>query len=265
MGITELLSLSPKLRTAAVYEDAFSGFIAAAGGCKLGEAIVIPPSSLNADYLLPIDECDVLLELKQLARFDRTKSLDAYFAERFRLGKLVGPLIPGGKMTLRFSDLSESDKQHFIKRFRPSVGDALSKANRQLKASGRFLEGRSRSIVNVVVLLNTGDYHTGVDLLMRIAQGKAQREWARGNFSHLDGILCLSLDMVPEDRSIFHGRGVVRVKEERLERVVNTVYDRWLRYVAPAFGMEVTYDPKASAEPTPASVKGFKGKLTRHE
>ena len=62
--------------------------MAVAGGVRVDQRFQVPEGTLNADYYFELDACDLILEMKQLHSFRPGETVDAYFSERLRQGKV---------------------------------------------------------------------------------------------------------------------------------------------------------------------------------
>ena len=67
--------MTPSSRTPAAYETMYDEFIDFSGGRRVDASLAIPVGKKNADYWIELDEFDILLELKQLTKFDNLKTV----------------------------------------------------------------------------------------------------------------------------------------------------------------------------------------------
>lgn len=239
------------------YEDVFDDYIAFAGGQRVDAVADIPQGALNADYVLEAQDARLIIELKQVNKYWVSNSVDEYFSDLLRRGKIRSPRFTGAdRLHLDTASLASEDWIRFYRRFRPQIPGALDKAAQQLKATSSLLPETSTRTIGVAFLLNTGDFNLPVDLMFRIAERHAKAKWKVGRFSALDVILCLSMDMVKSGQHPLHGRTIVReVADPVIAGTAHHLFDRWIYYGAAAIGAEVEFTP-GEVEPDPLQLSG---------
>nr|WP_087576303.1 hypothetical protein [Sphingomonas sp. CDS-1] len=79
-----LLEIDPSIRRIDAYEAVFDDFIAFSGGRRVTDIAQIAKGLKNADYVLECDEVRLIIELKQISKYDRGKSVDEYFSDLLR-------------------------------------------------------------------------------------------------------------------------------------------------------------------------------------
>jgi hypothetical protein len=264
-----LLATRTRDRGAYDYERMFDDFITRSGGGRVTDRFAIPDRVKNSDYFLPFDDCDLLLELKQISVYRRDDTIDAYFERLIRQGKVrqfttVSPT----QVTIGPESLTAGDWDRFYGKFRPSVSDHLKKAARQLKETDALLPAEShRPRFCGLLLVNSGDYNLPLDLMFRLVEWRTKREWHRGSFSRLDFVSCLTVDLVRAGQHPMQGRHIVRPEPHALlPSVIRRVYENWLTYYADAIGAQVAFDPDAPGPDAPLVLSGaFVGKLGREK
>lgn len=263
-ALSQFLATQTTRRLPADYEAVFDDFIAFAGGGRLTDRYTPPLGSANADYLIPGEGVELVLELKQLATYRPLQTLDAYFNERLAAGKIYSDHPPPpGPFHIDTQDLSPSEQRRFYKRFRPSVGAQLDKAAQQLKATEAFLPPSEPGVRRLfgAVLLNSGDFGVSTDLLFRLAEWKAKDAWRQGRYSRIDFVTCLAMDMIEEERHPLHSRHLARnASDALLGQAIWRLFDRWVHYGAEAVGARVTFTPGPVVDPVRAGDR-IRGKI----
>ncbi|WP_380872100.1 hypothetical protein ACFB49_30490 [Sphingomonas sp. DBB INV C78] len=262
-ALSNLLKTETVTRNVQAYEDVFDDYIVFAGGQRVAAVAEIPQAALNADYVLEAAEAQLVIELKQVSKYQASNTLDEYFSDLLRRGRIHNPNFTGpGQLRLDPASLSVNDWTRFYRKFRPRIPEALDKAAKQIKATARLLPNTKERFVGVAVLLNTGDYNLPVDLMFRIAERHANAKWKAGRFSALDAILCLSMDMVKTGQHPLRGHAIVRdAADTVIAGSARYLYDRWVHYGAAAVGAEVEFTP---GEVTPDALDlsgGIAGKM----
>lgn len=255
--LSELLQTNTLNRRVEDYEETFDDFIASAGGQRVKDVAIIPPKVRNADYVLDATDARLIVELKQVNKYMKSQSVDEYFRNLLRRGKVRQPkFTSSGHLRIEPSSLSVSDWNHFYRKFRPQIPDCLDKAARQIKATPSFLPSTDQRQIGLAVLINTGDYNLPVDLMFRIVERHANLKWKAGRFSALDCILCFSMDMVKPGQHPFHSRAIVRNKDDQLiSNSAMHLFNKWIQYRADAVGAEAIFTP-SEVEPEPLQFSG---------
>ncbi len=262
-AFARFLQTNPVTRAVQDYENVFDDFIAFAGGERVDANAKIPQGALNADYVLEAVDARLIIELKQVSKYQASNSVDEYFSDLLRRNRIRNPRFIGPeRLHLDTESLANDDWERFYRRFRPQIPGALDKAARQVKATSALLPGRAHPTVGVAVLLNTGDFNLPVDLMFRIAERHARAKWKVGRFSALDVILCIAMDLVKSGQHPLHGRMMVRdANDPFLASAAHHLFDRWIHYGAAAIGAEVTFTP-GEVETDPMQLSGgMTGKL----
>jgi len=261
-----LLQSSTTARRASDYEAMFDDFVAYAGGGRVTERFALPAGVKNPDYHFDFANCELLLELKQITAYRRADSVDAYFSKLLEAGRVRNPVsLSSTQLRIEPASLSTHDWNRFYQKFRPGVSKHLEKAARQLKQTDGLLPSDvERPRFRGLLLINTGDFNLPLDLMFRLVEWRCKREWKLGNFSKLDFVTCLVVDMVRPDQHPLQGRFIVRPGPHALlSPVVRHIYDRWLHYFADAIGAGVTFEPGEEESPESPFVVGgaFAGKI----
>jgi hypothetical protein len=264
-ALAKLLRTPTTSRRPNDYEIMFDDFVAYAGGGRVTDRFTLPSGVKNADYHFDFADCEALLELKQVSDYRPGDTIDAYFAKLMNEGRVRrAKRISATRFAIRPDSLSNRDWERFYRTFRPRVTKHLEKAARQLKETDALLlehEGKPR--VRGLLLINSGDYNLPLDLMHRLVEWRTKREWKNGFFSKLDFVSCLCVDLIRNDQHPLQGRHIARPNPSPMvEPVVRHIYDRWLHYVAPAIGAEVTFHPGEAMPDPPMRIGGtFTGKV----
>ncbi|EGF91715.1 hypothetical protein ABI_01450 [Asticcacaulis biprosthecium C19] len=248
------------------YESVYDDFVRFAEGSRIDHRFEIPPGTLNADYHFDRVNFDVILELKQIYKYGKEDTVDQYFSKRLEEGKLKNFIrLSNNQIRIEPKSLSESDWNHFYKKFRPSVAGQLDKAARQLKQTANFLPVTDKPQVCGVVLLNTGDFNMSTDVAFRLVEWHMKREWKRGSYRKIDFVTCVTMDFVQEGQTPLYGRHIARrVEDENVVEAIRYLYDRWIYYVAEGYGLTVEFDPNGVVEDTAPSLSpSMRGKLQK--
>lgn len=264
----QLLTIPPVARTVDLYEATFDDLVSFSGGVRIDSRYQIPNNTLNADYLIERDDCEVILELKQINDYAKARSVDQYFERLLHRGRVrTFNTVSPTRLEILPESLSKSDWNDFYGKFRPNVGEHLDKAAKQIKATNAFLPATAKRRVGGVVIVNTGDYNVSVDLLARLIEFRTKRKWAAGRYSSIDFAMCFALDMVKDGQHPLHAPAICRtVDDPVLVSAVGHLYDRWIHYGAAAVGATVEFDPTGTAEMPPRQVSGgMIGKVRRVE
>lgn len=262
----ELLNMKPRDRNVDHYEAVFDDLVASMGGVRIAERCAIPENSLNADYLVERPDCEIVIELKQLHKYDKDQSVDEFFRSLLRQGRIrTFRTLGATQIEIVPESLDRVDWSKFYGKFRPNVVEHLDKAARQIKATQAFLPPTAKRRIGGVVIVNTGDYHVSVDLLARFVEFRLKRMWRAGKYSSIDFAMCFALDMVKEGQHPFHAPAICRsVEDATVASNARFLFDRWIRYGASAVGAEVVFDPTAAAMPHQRQVSGgMTGKVRR--
>lgn len=244
-ALRSLLEIDPSIRRVDAYEGVFDDFIAFSGGCRVTDIAQIAKGVKNADYVLEADEARLIIELKQISKYDRVKSVDEYFSDLLRQGRIISPPPMGSrKLHIGPGSLSPSEWTRFHREFRPRIPKSLDTAARQIKATPKILPLTTKRTIGVAILVNTGDYNLPVDLMFRIVERHAKAKWKVGRFSSLDAILCLSMDMLKNGQHPLHGRAIARdAADKQVAGSAHYLFDRWVHYGAAAVGASVQFTP----------------------
>jgi hypothetical protein len=236
-ALADLLRLRPVDRRASDYERMFDDFVRYAGGERVDKLFALPSHVKNPDYFFRFANCDLLLELKQISDYRKGDTVDAYFSKLIMQGKVRTPVSAKGMRTqIEPNSLSHADWTQFYKKFRPSVSRHLEKAAKQLKQTDAALPSKpEHPRICGLLLINSGDFNLTVDQMFRLVEWRTKREWKNGNFSKLDFVSCLLVDLIRDDQNPLQGRHIVRPEPGLLvPHVVHYVYDRWIHYFATA-------------------------------
>lgn len=262
--LTEFLSTPTLKRKDRDYEDLFDDFVSFCSGARVRDLFEIPDGKQNADYFIPLDKLEIVLELKQITKYEKYNSVDEYFLKELSKGKLRKLSPPqGGKITILPESLPKSEWDKFYKRFRPSVSNNLNKAASQLRDTESFLPVTNSARVKGVILFNSGDYNLPTDLLFRLAEWKLAKEWKMGNYNSIDFVSCLTIDMYKEGQSPLHARHIVKtLADQNSVNAVAYLYDRWIYYTATAFGLSLSFEESGSQVDKPTDLNTpFQGKI----
>jgi hypothetical protein len=262
-ALTSLLTKPTRARTVEDYETVYDDFVRFAGGARISQRFPVPRGHLNADYHFDLSNVEMIVELKQLNAFRRSKTVDDYFATRLREGRVKHfETLSNGKVRITPESLSVSDWNRFYKCFRPGVSNHLKMAARQLKVTDGFLPEASKRRVKGVAFVNTGDFNLSTDLLLRLVEWRMKREWRAGHFRSIDFVTCITTDMIHEGRHPLHGRHIARCSGDEVVRsAVEYLYDRWIYYGAAALGVDVTRVIGTDAEDIGRDMAPFRGKI----
>lgn len=260
-----LLRTPTTARRSAHYEAMFDDFVAYAGGGRVTERFQLPNKVKNPDYHFAFAECELLLELKQISAYRPSDTVDAYFAKLLNNGRVRQPTrLSATRLRIEPASLSERDWHRFYQKFRPSVSKHLEKAARQLRETDALLgcDG-ARPRMCGLLLINSGDYNLPLDLMFRLVEWRTKREWRLGNFSKLDFVSCLTVDMFRAGQHPLQGRHIVRpAPDPLLSQTVRHIYDRWLHYYAAAIEAKVEFHPGEESPDPPRILDGaFAGKI----
>jgi len=245
----------------------FDDFVLRLGGGRVTDRLALPSRVKNSDYYLPLEDCELLLELKQISVYRPGDTVDAYFEKLLRQGKLRSwTRASPTQMHIGPESLSASDWDRFYGKFRPSITDHIKKGARQLKETDMLLAtDPRRPRFCGLLLINSGDYNLPLDLMFRLVEWRSKREWHRGFFSKLDFASCLTVDLMRADQHPMQARHIVRPEAHALlPEAVRMFYERWLHYYAAAIGAMVEFKPHAPVRDAPLVLSGaFAGKLVR--
>ncbi len=264
-ALGSLLGTRTLERQARDYELMFDDFILRSGGERVTDRLALPSRVKNSDYYLPLNDCELLLELKQISVYRPDDTVDAYFERLLRQGKLREyKTVSATQLRIGPESLSASEWDRFYGKFRPSITEHMKKAARQLKETDALLPpDPQKPRYCGLLLINSGDYNLPLDLMSRLVEWRSKREWHRGFFSKLDFVSCLTVDLFRADQHPMQGRHIVRPEPHSLlSGVVRTVYEHWLHYYAEAIGAKVEFKPGANVRDAPLVLSGtFAGKL----
>ncbi len=256
-ALGELLKTGTLTRRVQAYEATFDDFIAFAGGKRVTDLVDIPQNAANADYVVEFEDARLIVELKQVSKYDATNSVEDYFSGLLARGKVLNPtFIAPRRMTIEPASLSVTDWTRFYRKFRPRIPESLDKAAKQIKATPKLLALTDKRSIGIAILLNTGDYNLPIDLLFRIVERHTKAKWKAGRFSTLDGVLCLCMDMIKAGQHPLQGHMIVRdAADAAVANSVHYLYDRWIHYGAAALGAEVEFTP-GPVDPDPLQLSG---------
>ena len=264
-ALADLLRTPTTSRRAVDYEHMFDDFARASGGERVDRLFALPSHLKNPDYSFEFANCDLLLELKQINGYREGDTVDAYFGKLIAQGKVRTPVpAVGSQLRLEPDSLSRAEWTQFYKKFRPSVSRHLEKAAKQLKQTDAALPGTpTRPRICGLLLINSGDFNLPLDLMFRLVEWRTKREWKNGNFSKLDFVSCLTVDLIRDEQNPMQGRHIVRPKPHpSVPPVIYHIYDRWIRYYAAAIGAEVSFQPDAEMADPPLQLSGgARGKI----
>jgi hypothetical protein len=264
-ALSALLSTPTLERRAVDYERMFDDFAAQAGGGRVADRFDLPSHVKNPDYYLAFAEWELLLELKQISTYRPGDTVDAYFGNLLRQGKVRKPTpISATQLRIEPESLSPGDWANFYRKFRPSVTKHIEKAARQLKETDALLPRQPhRPRFCGLLLINSGDYNLPLDLMFRLVEWRTKREWQAGFFSKLDFVSCLTVDLIRADQNPMQGRHIARPDPHALlTDSVRHVYECWLQYYAEAIGAKLEFHPEVSMPDPPLVLSGrFAGKI----
>lgn len=251
-------------RRSADYEDMFDDYVAWAGGRRVAELVDLPPGANNADYVFEGDDWRLVVELKQVDKYDAAKTADAYFGELHSKGMLRTWEDKGsGKITIGPASLTTKQWHRFYDKSWPQIPGALTKANRQLRQTAGLLPPTEKRQLGAAFLVNTGDYNLPTDLLYRFVERKVKKEWKGGAFRSLDFVACQSLDLYHPDQHPLHARHIARDgKDAAIREVASWTFERWVAYANAELGTNAQVNWAATDEPLDLRLDlTFKGKL----
>jgi hypothetical protein len=260
-----LLSTPPRGRLALSYERMFDDFVERSGGERVNVRFNLPSHVKNPDYYFVLPDCELLLELKQISNYRPDDTVDAYFTNLRRLGKVLSAE-QAGPMQWRIGpeSLSPADWARFYLKFRPSVSKHLEKAARQLRETDALLPRQgNRPRFCGLLLINSGDYNLPLDLMFRLVDWRTKREWKSGKFSKLDFVSCLTVDLMRANQNPMQGRHIIRPEPPvGLPGTIRLIYEHWLHYYAEAIGACVEFHPEMKTVDPPLSLSGgYAGKI----
>lgn len=267
--LKDLLLKNTLARTVQDYEGVYDDFVRCSDGWRVTDRFNVPSNYDNADYYFELDGYDLVMELKQIHKYLKDRTVDSYFNNLLSRGELRGALAdaqPGTTIHISPEGLSFKQWRRFYETFRPNVLQALKKANSQLADSDLFIPHTRARRVRAAVLVNTNDYSLSTDLLFRIVERKVKLEWRAGHYRSLDMVICCSIDMHRTGRNALHARRIVRSKDDSvLVDAAWFIHDRWARYVASELGLQIEYvsdDGEQASQPDKIEVQpAFDGKL----
>lgn len=249
MKLNDLLLMTPRLRRPEDYEAMYDDFIESSGGSRVIDRFTIPSGKQNADYWLEFGDAEMLVELKQVSKYDASLTVDSYFTELIRRGKVKNiERTFTGPVQISPDSLSPMAWRKFYEKFRPAIENALKKAAGQLRDTAEFVSGTRRKICGVI-LSNTGDYGLSTDLLFRLAEHKLKSEWKNGRFKKIEFLICHTVDLFTEEVHPLHSRRIVKsMEDEALVSGVLHLQEMWLSYVGVAMGFETKLASSTSVE-----------------
>lgn len=224
------------------YEEIYDDFIQYAGGIRLTDKFSVPNKKDNADYLFYLEDREIILELKQVTKYEKYNSIDEYFTKELKKGKLNKfRRIGGDKIEISPDSLPKSEWNRFYKRFRSSITTNLNKASSQIKDTESFISPPIKRRFKGVILINTNDYNLSTDLFFRLIEWKVKKEWKIGKYSSIDFVSCTTIDMYKKGQSPLYARHIVRtIENSLLVSAVTYLYEKWLHYVSHALNMTVS-------------------------
>lgn len=241
MTLDELLTIDPPLRKPPDYEAMYTTFVQNCGGFRVADRLDIPAGIKNADYWFEFDGIDLLLELKQITTYDAARTIDLYFTDLIRRGKVRNvERTATGEIQISPNSLSNTQWRHFYEKFKPAVEGALKGAAAQIRETAELI-ANSRRKVGGVVLLNTGDYNLSTNLLFRLCEHKIRSEWKFGKFRSIDFVSCHTVDFAPGKTHPLHSRHIVKsMGDERAVAALLHVHQCWLSFLGATLGFEAT-------------------------
>ncbi|MFA6136727.1 MAG: hypothetical protein WC667_01440 [Sulfurimonas sp.] len=263
--LKQLLALPTLERTTQLYEEVYDDFIRYAGGTRLTDKFNVPNGKDNADYIFYLNDYEIILELKQVTKYEKDNSIDEYFQKELNKGKLQNfKKLNGNKIQITPESLSKSEWDKFYKKFRPSISRTLNKASSQLKDTETFIHETNKSRFKGVILINSNDYNLATDLLFRLVEWKIKKEWKMDNYSSIDFVSCTTIDMFKNNQNPLYARHIAKtIDNPLLINAVRYLYEKWISYVADALNMKVTKkEEQALLEQGQIDlVKPFQGKI----
>jgi hypothetical protein len=239
--LSELLCMPPSERTPQIYERMFDEFICSVGGSRVEDSFTVPAGKKNADYWVEFEGAELILELKQLAKYVPTKTVSDYFSDLINDGAVrsASPVSPG-VLRVGPESLSAADWDRFYRKFRPSVESSLRHAAIQLKDTDGFIPRGGKRRFRGAFFLNSGDFNLPTDLLFRLVERKVKLEWKGGKYGALDFVSCATIDMFSSEVHPLHARHIARSTADReLVATVRWLYEAWLAYVGSVVGFVV--------------------------
>lgn len=164
-----------------------------------------------------------------------------YFSNLLSEGKIkTFKHLTDNQIRISPNSLDVADWQRFYNKFRPSVSKRLIRAARQLKDTEAFLPASSTRRVKGVMIINSGDYNLPTDLLFRLIECKMKHEWRRNNFSAIDFVSCMTVDMYRPGDNILHSRHIARTtRDSDIVEAIKHLHENWLKYVGAAMGLRI--------------------------
>lgn len=268
-NLLNLLATPVAERSDYAYERMCDDFVKYAGGIRISDEYEIPHGAYNADYLFKLNEREIILELKQVVKYDKGLSVNEYFIEEINNGNVkYFRQVEKDKIEITPDSLSKSEWNKFYKNFRPSVTTNLKKAANQLRDTNKFLPTSKRPRIKGVFILNSGDYNLPTDLLFRLIEWKMKREWKMGCFRSIDFVSCTTIDMYKENQNPLYGRHIVRTMENsELSAAAKFIYQKWIEYASTQLGSEILkgeLKTNSSEDLEIDTNTPFLGKLTRN-
>jgi hypothetical protein len=246
------------------YEAVYDDYVRFAGGRRVVEAIAMPESTRNADYIFEQPDWDCVIELKQITKYDQNRTLDRYFEQLIREGRVTKfDDLGGGRIRIRRDSLTERQWNRFYDKFLPGLEPQIRNANRQVKATLGLLPQNGKRRFGGAIVLNSGNYNLPTDLLFRFIEYKTKKEWCGGHLRSLDFIICKTIDFYHPDQHPLHARSIVCPEaDDTLRQIVRGVYEGWISYANAEIGtqMTVNLDDSESAA-TYAVDRAFGGKI----
>ncbi|MBV1932810.1 MAG: hypothetical protein KUG71_13970 [Porticoccaceae bacterium] len=242
--LTELLKTPTSERKAPDYEAVYDDFVICAGGERVEIRISVPEGTANNDYVFDLEDCEILLELKQVTGHGRYKSVQDYFLNTLnkkRVRKLISTHGHGAEIRIALESLSKHEWRKFYENYRPSVSTHLKKSAKQLRAINNLLPSSNKPRYKGVLLINSGDLSLATDLMYRLVEWKLKKEWRMGKFTSIDFACCTTIDMYKEGQHPLYARHIARSLEDlELVAAVKYIYESWIYYVADGIGSTVT-------------------------
>jgi len=237
-----LLSMPTLERRPADYEAMFDDYVTWAGGRRVTDLVELSPGTLNADYVFESKDWRLVVELKQIAKYDPAKTANAYFAHLHRKGMLRTWKDNGaGKINIGPESLSIKQWNRFYDKSWPQIPEALTTANRQIRVTAGLLPPTQKRQLGAAVLLNTGDYNLPTDLLYRFVERKVKKEWKGGAFRSLDFVVCQSVDLFHPDQHPLHARHIAHNAADLVVRhAASWSFERWVAYANVELGAEAS-------------------------
>jgi len=249
--LRRLMAMPTVERRASDYEAVFDDYVAWAGGRRVVELVEPPPGADNADYVFEGDDWRLVIELKQIDKYDAAKSASAYFGDlhakgMIRTWKDKGP----GKITIGPESLTTKQWHRFYDKSWPQIPAALTKANRQVRETAALLPATRKRQLGAAFVVNTGDYNLPTDLLYRFVERKVKKEWKGGAFRSLDFVACQSVDLYHPEQHPLHARHITHDAKDAVARqVASWTFERWVAYANAELGTEATINWGAADQP----------------